>query len=109
MSFVTIPMFDLPSFSESVTLDGKEYQLSFAWNSRGAFWKMMIADSNGTIISTGIRLCISYPLKRQHTDNRLPPGEFLVMDANTKTAQIEPGRHDFVKDRKLQLVYWGVN
>jgi hypothetical protein len=102
---VAIPMFDSSSFKISVTLDLKEYRLSFAWNSRGQYWSMSIADANGVMLRAGIRLVVSYPLNIQHTDPRLPQGLFMIIDSNEKTAMIEPGRNDFVAGRKLELIY----
>jgi len=104
-SFIKIPMSSAASFSESLTLDDNEYQLSFAWNTRGGYWTMGIADANGISLCEGVRLCISYPLNIQHTQTAMPKGVFLVVDTNPKTAMIEPGRMDFVQGRNLELLY----
>lgn len=103
---VKIPMSSESSFTESVTLDGNEYILSFKWNTRGAFWSMDIADANSSALVSGIRLAVSFPLNIQHPQLGMPIGIFIVYDSNPQTANIEPGRDDFTSGRKLQLLYW---
>ena len=105
MSYVSIPMSDSAEFAESVTLDGNEYKLHFYWNARGQFWNMDIADANNNALVSGIRLIIAFPLLIQHTESGLPPGQFIILDANQKTQFVEPGRYDFTNGR-LQLIYW---
>jgi hypothetical protein len=106
MTPVTIPFQPVSAFSESVTLDRNEYTLSFYWNTRGEFWSMNIADANGATIITGIRLVINYPLRLQHPQLALPPGEFVVVDPSGSNE--EPGRDDFTGNRNLELQYLGV-
>lgn len=102
---VTIPFQPAAAFKQSVTLDGGEYVLSFYWNTRGEFWSMNIADANENMIISGIRLTIGYPLKIQHPQLTLPPGEFIIIDKSEKTFETEPGRDDFVEGRNLELQY----
>ncbi len=102
---VSIPLFDNANFTETVSLDGQNYDLAFCWNIRGEFWSMDISDGNGTLIQSGIRLVIWYPLKLQYTNPALPKGEFLLVDPSATTQNVEPGRHDFTTGRKLDLLY----
>lgn len=102
---VSIPLFDNGSFSETVSLDGNNYGISLSWNARAGAWFMSIADGNGAMLRTGIRLNISYPLKMQYNDAALPQGDFLLVDKNEETWKQEAGRDDFVSGRKLELWY----
>ena len=101
-----IPMFDLPAFSESITLDLKEYGFSFSWNTRGGFWSMSISDANGIPLVSGVRLVTMFPLLSQHPGTDMPSGDLFVYDSNPATRTQEPGRKDFTEGRNLQLLYW---
>lgn len=101
-----IPFKDSPAFSESLTLDGKEYGFFFAWNTRGSFWYMNLNDANGNPLVSGVRLVINFPLLDQHPGEGMPPGSMFVYDSNPATRTMEPGRGDFVGGRNLSLLYW---
>lgn len=101
----SIPLFENGIFSETVSLDGNNYGLSIAWNARAGAWFMSIADGNGNMLWTGIRLNIAFPMKLQFNDPGLPSGDFILIDKNTATAMQEAGRDDFVSGRKLKLLY----
>ena len=100
-----IPLFENGIFSETVALDGNNYGLSFAWNTRAQAWFMSIADGNGNMLRTGLRLNIAWPVLLQFNDIGLPTGDFVLNDPNPATALIEPGRNDFTVGRKLELLY----
>jgi hypothetical protein len=101
-----IPLFDNANFSETVQLDGNNYGITLTWNGRGKFWSISIADGNGNLLRAGIRLSTFYPIKLQYRyDNRLPSGDFLLVDENSSTWSQEAGRHDFTMGRKLKLLY----
>ena len=106
MAIVAIKMFDDPSFTQEVTLSDVEYSLHFDWNVRGAFWSMTISDRAGNVIISNKRLVSDWPILSQHQSNaNLPAGDFIVHDSNPNTAALEPGRHDFVSGRNLQLLF----
>jgi len=108
MSVVTIPMSETPAFKQETTLDGRPYILEFRWNTRGSFWTMSISDRDETVLVSDLKLVIAFPLKMRHiSDNRLPPGEFFCIDTQLSTMMNDPGRNDFIQDRKLELVYVG--
>jgi hypothetical protein len=102
---VSIPLFENGNFSETVSLDGNNYGISLSWNARCGAWFLSIADGNGMMLRTGIRLNIAYPVKLQYNDVGLPAGDFLLIDKNEATWKQEPGRNDFVAGRKLELWY----
>ena len=102
---ISIPLFDNGSFSETVSLDGNNYGISLSWNARAGAWFMSIADGNGNMLRTGIRLNVAYPVKLQYNDVGLPAGDFLLLDQKEETGLQEAGRHDFTSGRKLELWY----
>jgi hypothetical protein len=105
---ITIPMIDAPSFKFSLVLSVNEYQLKLDWNSYGSFWSMAILDLDDEILLCGIKIVIGYPLLLQRgysTD--LPSGDFWCIDTSLESMFDEPGRYDFVKNRKLELIYIG--
>lgn len=106
--YVTIPMSSNSSFRQEITLDSRPYIISFHWNTRGAFWVMDIYDRDETLLLGGIKLVIGFPLKLRSNNPLLPAGDFWCIDTQLSTMMNEPGRNDFVQDRKLELIYTGV-
>lgn len=105
---IAIPMIDAPSFKMALVLSVNEYQLKFDWNTRFEFWTMSILDLDDNFLLCGIKLVIGYPLLFQRgVSVNLPQGDFWCIDTSLDMLFDEPGRYDFVKDRKLELVYVG--
>jgi hypothetical protein len=76
-----IPIVPGPArFEQRTILDGREYLLSFDWNSRAARWSISLADAAGAPIVSGLRVVAGMPLLRLLKDTRSPPGELLVID-----------------------------
>lgn len=68
------------SFSFYTVLSNIGYVLTFDYNYRVSAWYFGIADANGNFIKTGIRVKSSIPLLFSYSDDRLPPGELVVVD-----------------------------
>jgi len=100
---VIIPMKNLPSFTEEVTLDNTPYILRFDYNARGEDWYITFTDRDENVIASGIKLLLHYELIHDYPDIGLPKGELWVFDSTDDTSN--PGREDFNNER-LSLVYY---
>ncbi len=76
---VAIPFKDLPSFTESVTLDGVPLNFKFIWNGRDSAWFMDILDADNDAILNGVKIVNGWELIFRATDIRLPLGALLVV------------------------------
>lgn len=72
MSLLVIPTDNLPSYLESVALEGSNFQFQFDYNERCASWYLSIADIDGVDIYNGIKLVVGMPLLRKCKDDRRP-------------------------------------
>ena len=87
-----IPVFEYPSYSESVVLENKPYRFSFVWNSRGEYWSLTISDKQGEVLLDGLKLVLGFELISEYADEDLPPGALLVLDTTDSLTGI--GRDD---------------
>ena len=92
---------ELSTYSQRVTLDGREYQVTLQWNQREAKWYVSLADADGAPIVDGVKVVANFPLLRTLTDRRAPPGEMFAMDRSG--AGVDPGLRDL--GRRVLLVY----
>ncbi len=102
MANVEIPVRrDLGSFTESVTLDGILFLLTFHFNGRIARWVMDIADADDNLLRGGIPMQPDFPLTYKHVRriDGFPPGQFFIIDETGR--QRPPDRETFGKDVKL--------
>jgi hypothetical protein len=88
-------------YSQRTILDGREYVLSFAWNSRVGKWSLSVADAKGVPIVQGIRIVCGLPLLRLLTDQRSPPGDLIALD---RTGEGDPGFNDLGTRVVLQYI-----
>lgn len=77
---------ELPSYSMSIDIGNKEYDLDIEWNVRGGFWTVAISDSEGLITKSVAQT--EYPLFLTCKDERLPSGMFWVVDMTEKNQEI---------------------
>lgn len=103
---VIIPMKNLPSFTEEITLDSIPYVLRFDYNSRGEDWYISFYDRDKILLASGIKLLLHYELIADYPDIGLPPGELWVFDSTDNLSN--PGRDGFTNER-LSLVYYSEN
>ena len=81
-----------PSFTMRTSLDGVTFELTLTWNERESAWYLAIADSDGAVIRSGIRLALDWPLLRQVVDDRRPAGELYAIDV--ESTGVDAGRED---------------
>jgi hypothetical protein len=104
MTIQTIPTTNQPFYTQTTTLEGTAYLLSFTYSQREACWYLSIADSNAVDILNGIKLICSNLLLFKCKDPRRPPGEFVVFSA---TGDLDPpGLNDLVPNAgRCMLLY----
>lgn len=104
MPFLIPTRSDLFSFSERISLDGKEFDLDFRWNTRDERWYLSIYESETTTADDGSReaamdsipILAGTPLLQQCRDRRRPLGEIFPFDTSGggDTGQIDPAFSD---------------
>ena len=101
---IEIPITDYPDFSEDIELDGVPFRFAFIYNSRGDYWTMTVADSNGNIIVAGLKVVIDYELIKSYGLFRtvLPAGLIFPVDPSEKTLRV--GRDDLPTNVKVVYV-----
>lgn len=100
-----IPIQPYPAFVEEITLEGTPYRLSFIWNSRGAFWNLVVSDRQNTPLLS-VKVVLGYPLLLQFPDRGLPLGEFVVVDTSDSASNTERIEYDdFTGERGLGFIY----
>jgi hypothetical protein len=67
-------------YSQSVTLDGKDYVLTFALNTRDGRWFLDLADQDGVPIVLSLPLVVNWDLLNRCVDERRPPGKLVCQD-----------------------------
>ena len=94
---------DNPAYTYAIALDGLSFRFTFTFNGRSNDWHLDIAEENGTVIVSGIRLVVNWNLLGRKQDDRLPPGMLMLMsldpDDNSAPALAELGR-------RCSLVYY---
>jgi hypothetical protein len=104
MALITIPIPNASAdgnFFFRVTLDGNEYQIYFKYNEREDAWYLDLSDANGTVIRSGMKLVVNFPLLRTCMSSARPPGELIALDTMVDPAN--PGLEDL--DKRVTLVY----
>jgi len=88
-------------YQETVTLDGVDYVLSFAWSERVRRWYLDIATADGTALRSGLKIVADRPLTQRMTDDLRPAGELWSFDR--KGEGIDPDIRDL--GRRVFLLY----
>ncbi len=92
---------DESAFKIRMALEGRDYVLSFDFNTRMNRWILGIYDAEEDPIVVGIAMNIDSSLLRLYVDNRLPPGEMILFDTSEK--HIECSRDELGK--RCELLY----
>ena len=112
MSLLIIPTDSIPSYSQSVALEGANFTIQFDYNQRCASWYMSIADQDGVDIYNGVKLVVGIPLLRKCKDERRPgfspgspySGDFIVISSTTDTSP--PSGLDLLPDSGRCTLYY---
>jgi hypothetical protein len=94
-----------PYYTQRTRLDGRDYNLHFAWNEREERWRLSIHDDEDVPLVRGLKLVANWPLLRFYRfDPRVPPGELMVVDLTGSNEP--PGLDDLGIGRRCELVYY---
>jgi hypothetical protein len=107
-SIVSIPTSEGAAYySQRVRLDGRDYNLRFAWNEREGRWYLSIFTDEDVPLILGIKIVTNWPLLRYYrSDPRVPPGEIMAMDLTPDGAP--PGFDELAIGKRVELVYFAV-
>ena len=95
----------LAYYTQRTRLDGREYNLRFAWNQGAERWTLDILDSEDTPIVVGIKLVTNWPLLRAYQyDARVPQGDLRV--TTLMPDDRPPGYHDLGIGLRCELTYF---
>lgn len=62
MVAVALPLFDDPSYSYNVSLEGNSYDLKFEYNERSNLYFLSLSDADDNLIVGGEALIPTYPI-----------------------------------------------
>lgn len=80
MTILRIPLpKGVPSFSQRVMLEQREYVFDLHWNERDERWYLQLYDSTGELIATR-KLLANWPLLNGLVHESRPPGELMAVD-----------------------------
>jgi hypothetical protein len=82
----------VPEYTQTTTLDGVDFQLTFSYNARDEHWYLTIRTAQNVEITgcEGIKLVQrGWPIRRVYDQNR-PAGELFILSELTS----EPGLED---------------
>jgi hypothetical protein len=82
------------------SLEGSNYIFTFRWNTRAEAWYFDITDENGTVLVSGRRLVVDWPIVGVREAPRVFPGILWAYD--TSGQQLDPGVDD-LGDRVILL------
>jgi hypothetical protein len=91
------------AWSQTTTLDGREFVVRFTWNQRDGHWYVDLADQDDAAIVSGRALTLGVTLLAGVTDARRPAGDLAVLDT-TGANDLDPGFADL--GARFQLVYF---
>jgi hypothetical protein len=104
MTIQTIPTTNAPFYTQTTTLEGTAYLLTFTYSQREDCWYVSIADTNAVDILNGVKLICNNPLLFKCKDPRRPPGELTVYSCTPDLSP--PGLNELVPNAgRCQLLY----
>lgn len=103
MSQQQIPTFADPFYSETVTLDGTPYVLTFRYNQRVAGWYLDLATIDGEVVAAGLKLVCEWDVLALVANPLRPPGALFVLSNTTDDST--PGLTDLAAGGRCFLVY----
>ena len=99
-----IPTFSDPFSTQRVRLSGVDYLMRSRWNGRQALWRLDLLTDGGEPLVLGMALVCGSPLlEYEHHDDRVPPGELMVVSTNSNIAP--PGLAELGEGKRCTLVY----
>jgi len=94
----------VPYYTMRTRLDGRDFNLRFAWNQREERWYMDIRSDIDEPLALGVKIITNWPLLRTSLfDLRLPPGLLMATDLSLDGSP--PGLYDLEIGRRVELAY----
>jgi len=104
VSAVLVPTGDESGgYTQTTTLDGTQYVLSFAYSQRSDCWYLSLSTPDGELIAAGIKLVCNWDLLWKCVSPLRPPGKLYVLSNTTDTST--PGLEDLLPSARCQLLY----
>lgn len=101
----SIPTLPIPYYTQRTRLDGKDYNLHFAYNERMDRWSLDIFSDDDRPLVLGIRIVANWSLIRFYQYNKdLPPGELMAIDLSGDGSP--PGFNELGFDKRVVLTYF---
>lgn len=94
-----------PAWTQTTSLEGRDYQLAFDWHQRMGRWVLHLRDQDGVNIRTGMVLNEGVEMLRGVVGTARPPGEFVVVDTSG-AGDADPGFADLGIGARFVLVYF---
>jgi hypothetical protein len=85
-----------------VTLDNREYLLTFNWNTRDEGWYLTIYDTLGEALLASARLVLGFDLLKYRANPRLPSGSLVPITLIQQVGEIV---YDSFSSGQVSLVY----
>lgn len=98
---IPITTYNAPSFTMTLTLDGRYYVFRFDWNERDTVWLLSIYDVDGNVMIGNMKLVVDYLLLYNFKVKNMPPGELFL---NNTTGDGKPCLFDDL-GTKCKLLY----
>jgi hypothetical protein len=93
-----------PFATQTTTLDGVPYLLTFQYSQREDRWFLLLSTVDGSPIYGAVKLVLNWPLFAQCRDTRRPPGQFYVV-SNTQSDDSPPGLNELAPTARCALTY----
>lgn len=94
---------DIAFASRDVTLNGRNYTLTFRYNERDARWRMDIYDQQEVLLKAGISIVEDFNLTE--TYSILDQMEGFLFTVKLKGGDIRTGRDNIGVDKTHELLY----
>ena len=92
-----------PYITQTTTLDGVPYLLSFYYSQREDRWYLLLSTVDGTPIYGAVKLVCNWPLFAQCASQSKPPGAWIMVSSTQDLSP--PGLNDLAAGGRCQLTY----
>jgi hypothetical protein len=104
MTVQDVPTYADPSWTQTTTLEGSTFQLTFTYNQRCNCMYLSVADLEGNDIYDGVKIiCNSLLLRKCADKDNAPAGEFWCLD--TSGTNVPPGLGELGPGARCILCY----
>lgn len=91
-------------WTQTTTLEGVTFLLTFQFNQRASCWYLSIADANNVDIVNGIKLVCGMSLLKKCADPRQPAGALLMLSSTADSST--PGLNDLLPGVGRCVLYY---